>query len=118
MGNDAHRWLTHEDQVPSSRQKRKQTFVRNLCLALSVVSNKAIQKVLFGLFSIHNGNVAVITWQCSVNDLPDLSPLRAQFTRISRLCFLEQNPRVSLTFKDIRVFPFSRSVLPQTLYGI
>jgi len=79
VGNDAHRWLTHEDQVPSSRQKTKQTSffvcVLNLCLALSVVSNKAIQKVLCGLFSIHNGNFAVITWQYSVNDLPDLSPL-------------------------------------------
>lgn len=83
MGYDAHRWLTHEDQVPSSCQKSKQTsfFVCNLCLALSVVSNNVIQKVLFGLSSIHNGNFAVITWQCSVNDLPDLSQLREQNTQ-------------------------------------
>jgi len=32
--------------------------------------------------------------------------------------FLEQNPRVSLTFNDIRVFPFSHSVLLQALYGM
>ncbi len=83
-------------------------FLHNLCLALSVVSNEAIQNVLFGLSSIHNGNFAVISWQRSVNDL-QLSPLRAEFRRINRLCFL--NTKTQSQFWHLKIWEYFHSTI-------